>query len=146
MRNTLEIGDIHRNMQRKFYANMLLDQGELMASHRPCCTRGHNTPQAAQGHGKELFDDFYANRGGKVAPVKPTIGRIVHYVSYGTPNGEYDSVCRAAMIAAIVSQVSEESWFVDLCVMNPTGLFFNTSQQSEEDHKGGTWHWPERDP
>ena len=27
---------------------------------------------------------------------KPAVGRIVHYTSYGTPGGEYPSVCRAA--------------------------------------------------
>jgi len=28
----------------------------------------------------------------------PTVGRVVHYVSYGTPGGEYTSQCRAAMV------------------------------------------------
>lgn len=30
----------------------------------------------------------------------PSVGRIVHYVSYGTPGGEYTSECRAAIITA----------------------------------------------
>lgn len=71
----------------------------------------------------------------------PSVGRIVHYVSYGTPKGEYTSECRAAIVTA----VRENSEYVDLAVLNPTGLFFDRSlEHSEEDHKGGTWHWPER--
>lgn len=73
--------------------------------------------------------------------MKPSIGRIVHYVSYGTPGGEYKSECRAAIVTA----VSVEHEFVDLFVANPTGVFFNQSvPQDEEFHHGGTWHWPER--
>lgn len=71
----------------------------------------------------------------------PTVGRIVHYVSYGTPGGEYSSQCRAAIIAG----VPDGSFVaVDLVVLNPTGLFFNRCEQSEAEHRGGTWHWPER--
>lgn len=79
---------------------------------------------------------------------KPSIGRIVHYVSYGTPNGEYTSQCRAAVITAVheLDPVPEHGVpYVDLCVLNPTGLFFNQiCRYSEEIHNGGSWHWPER--
>lgn len=68
----------------------------------------------------------------------PSVGRVVHYVSYGTPKGEYTSQCRAAIIAGLGA--TEE----DLVVLNPTGLFFNACPQDETDHGGGTWHWPER--
>ena len=27
---------------------------------------------------------------------KPSVGRIVHYLSYGTPGGEYPKACRKA--------------------------------------------------
>lgn len=71
----------------------------------------------------------------------PSVGRIVHYVSYGTPGGEFTSECRAA----VVTRVTNEPEIVDLCVLNPTGLFFNTGCHHAEDTKaGGTWHWPER--
>jgi hypothetical protein len=34
---------------------------------------------------------------------------------------------------------------VGLCVLNPTGQFFNREIRQDEDGKaGGTWHWPER--
>lgn len=99
---------------------------------------------------------------------QPSIGRIVHYVSYGTPKGEYESACRAA----IVTEVGADT--IGLCVLNPTGQFFNQGCSYDaggetpgdpnctqpathgnpfrfcpcgwmEAHpKGGTWHWPER--
>jgi hypothetical protein len=70
---------------------------------------------------------------------RPSVGRIVHYQSYGTPGGEYKSLPRAA----VITQVHTDEC-VDLCVMNPTGLFFNTSVQFSEEPKGGTWCWPPR--
>lgn len=73
--------------------------------------------------------------------MKPTVGRIVHYVSYGTPGGEYQPEHRAAVVTAVHDQ-----WVVSLCVLNPTGFFFNQQvAQDETNHIGGTWHWPERD-
>jgi len=74
--------------------------------------------------------------------VKPSVGRIVHYVSYGTPGGEYASVCRAA----VVTQVHDER-VIGLAVLNPTGLFFHEAcpPASEGARVGGTWHWPERE-
>ncbi len=96
----------------------------------------------------------------------PTVGRIVHYVSYGTPGGEYTSTCRAAIITqvsngetreirngagdVVATVFDDEPLVVDLCVMNPTGLFFNRCTYEHPDNgpngvpRGGTWHWPER--
>lgn len=85
---------------------------------------------------------------------KPSVGRIVHYVSFGTPGGEYQSECRAA----IVTEVNDDAT-VGLFVANPTGLFLNRGCEYHGgdvgyDHTGaaipslsypgGTWHWPER--
>lgn len=78
---------------------------------------------------------------------KPTVGRIVHYVSYGTPGGEYHSECRAAVITELdpAPEDNPDDVFVGLAVLNPTGMFFNrTVLQDEDDRVGGTWHWPER--
>jgi surface antigen len=70
----------------------------------------------------------------------PSVGRIVHYVSYGTPGGEYGRECRAA----IVTQINDDGT-VGLAVMNPTGQFFNPSIFADHtENQGGTWHWPER--
>jgi hypothetical protein len=70
----------------------------------------------------------------------PSVGRVVHYVSYGTPAGEYVSQCRAAIVAGL----SGEGTSLDLVVLNPTGMFFNRCKQDEAAKAGGTWHWPER--
>jgi hypothetical protein len=63
---------------------------------------------------------------------------MVHYVSYGTPGGEYGKECRAAIVTGV-----GEGMDCDLAVFNPTGMFFNRCYYNE-DKPGGTWHWPER--
>jgi hypothetical protein len=75
----------------------------------------------------------------------PSIGRIVHYVSYGTPGGEYPRACRAA----VITEVGE--FTIGLAVLNPSGLFFDQGLPYREPvegqpMEGGTWHWPERVP
>ncbi|MGH4009406.1 MAG: hypothetical protein ACRDTH_14855 [Pseudonocardiaceae bacterium] len=79
---------------------------------------------------------------------KPSIGRIVHYRSYGTPGGEFEPECRAAIITEVDNYQESTSSFighVSLCVLNPAGMFFNRAVlQDETDKHGGTWHWPER--
>jgi len=75
------------------------------------------------------------------------IGDIVHYVSYGTPGGEYKSCCRAA----IVTEIGPEEEVI-LAVINPTGLFFNKCQHKEppdyllttlvtSKYEPGSWHY-----
>jgi hypothetical protein len=90
---------------------------------------------------------------------KPSIGRIVHYVSYGTPGGEYPKACRAAIVTQVLPEDPEHKDFVvGLCVMNPTGFFLNPEieygegEETDEDndlcdhmdYPGGSWHWPAR--
>ncbi|MEU5772711.1 hypothetical protein ABZ819_05320 [Streptomyces venezuelae] len=80
---------------------------------------------------------------------KPTIGATVHYVSYGTPGGEYTSKCRAAIVTGVCDNpdgVDPETGTrcVSLAVLNPSGLFFDEHLPQDEDaHDGSTWHWPE---
>ena len=83
--------------------------------------------------------------------MRPSIGRVVHYVSFGTPGGEYGSECRAAVVTEVGEvfvpdgQPVPEGTPVGLAVLNPTGMFFNRGvMQDETGHAGGTWHWPER--
>ncbi|MFD7990729.1 hypothetical protein [Streptomyces mexicanus] len=79
---------------------------------------------------------------------KPSVGRIVHYVSHASRNGEYSPQCRAA----IVTEVADDDRFVGLAVFNPTGIFFRPLSEGGCQHieqkfgvvDGGTWHWPER--
>lgn len=105
--------------------------------------------------------------------MKPGVGRIVHYVSYGTPGGEFKSECRAAIVTEVQDDPANS---VGLCVLNPTGQFFNRAVPfngggetpgspdcpqpathgnpfrycacgwAEASLAGGTWHWPERVP
>ena len=74
---------------------------------------------------------------GKMMPtltVKPTVGRMVYYKSYGTPNGEYKPEDRSATITEVIDDET-----VSLCVFNPTGLFFN--QNVKQGQEGGQWDW-----
>lgn len=78
----------------------------------------------------------------------PSVGRIVHYVSHGTPvrldgTQAYTQECRAAIITEVDA---EDPSIVGLCVLNPTGQFFNRGVTRDEgdEHSdgrwGGTWH------
>lgn len=85
-----------------------------------------------------------------------TVGRIVHYVSHGTPvqpdgSQAFESCCRAAIVTAVGTDGA-----ASLCILNPTGMFFNEDVPHAEDkmvpighyeeyHRPGTWHWPERE-
>lgn len=99
----------------------------------------------------------------------PSVGRIVHYVSHGTPpradgSQAYASQCRAAVITEVDDMEPVPAHgvpSVGLCVLNPTGQFFNQgvpfgdargvlyegdagSGPQPARRAGGTWHWPER--
>lgn len=78
----------------------------------------------------------------------PSVGRIVHYVSHGTPvrpdgSQAYTSQCRAAIVTAVnghaISPATGEEapeWDVALCVLNPTGLFFHEHVVQDEGRSG----------
>lgn len=75
----------------------------------------------------------------------PSVGRIVHYVSHGTPmrpdgSQAYTAQCRAAIVTdAPVDDACS------LAILNPTGMFFNQClYDGAEQPAAGTWHWPER--
>ena len=55
---------------------------------------------------------------------RPSVGRIVHYVSYGTPGGEFPKACRAAIVTEVELGVPESlgGERVGLAVLNPTGI------------------------
>lgn len=80
----------------------------------------------------------------------PSVGRIVHYVSYGTPGGEYTSECRAAIVTEVPTYPEGDDRngnVVGLAVFNPTGVFLNCELSYSQDTRvGGTWHWPEKVP
>lgn len=76
--------------------------------------------------------------------MKPTIGRIVHYHSYGTPGGEFNSEPRAAIVTAV-----NDDGTIDLCAINPTGFFFNrgvsAGGSNADTPAPGCWNWPPRE-
>ena len=72
----------------------------------------------------------------------PSVGRVVHYQSYGTPGGEYLPEPRAAIITEIEGDLSGVR--VGLAVMNPTGMFFNQDVPYSDAPKPGHWNWPPR--
>ena len=71
----------------------------------------------------------------------PTVGRIVHYRAHGSPDGTHKAAARAAVVTEVFSDDC-----VSLCVLNPTGMYFNTSEMLDEsaEPRGGTWQWPPR--
>lgn len=71
----------------------------------------------------------------------PTVGRIVHYQSHGSPNGQHRSEPRAAIITEVISPT-----VVGLCVLNPTGMYFDRGTQFSAEPKAGHWSWPPRSP
>lgn len=103
-----------------------------------------------------------------VTVARPAVCDVVHYVSYGTPGGEYSPQCRAALVTEVGAWITVETrpadsystsegrpirhaeqWFYDdacaLTVFNPTGQFFNQCRHDETTRAGGTWHWPHED-
>lgn len=84
---------------------------------------------------------------GKLVPV--TVCRTVIYTSYGTPGGEYASLARAAIVTQTAIEApelrtKEKVGHVGLCILNPTGQFFNPSVPYSEKPKPGHWSWPPR--
>lgn len=69
----------------------------------------------------------------------PSVGRVVHYQAYGTPGGEYKSVPRAAIVTIVNNA---EGTDVGLCILNPTGQFFNVSVKYAEEPTPGCWNYP----
>jgi hypothetical protein len=73
--------------------------------------------------------------------MKPSIGRIVHYM--------YQEDCRAA----IVTQVKDATDSIELYVFpsaegGPAGNMlseYDPTGAIDTDGKDGTWHWPERE-
>jgi hypothetical protein len=87
---------------------------------------------------------------------KPSVGRIVHYVSYGTPGGEYTSQCRAAIVTEVpnVDQASTDELraegealqargTVGLVVLNPSGMLFNEADYHDGSETPGVAGCPD---
>ena len=80
--------------------------------------------------------------------MKPSIKRVVHYVNIAARDG-YPSTCRAAIVTEVPETVEQmdnsDGHVVCLAILHPWGSSFNREvRQSETEHHGNTWHWPER--
>jgi hypothetical protein len=84
---------------------------------------------------------------------QPNVGQSVHYVSHGSPvrpdgSQQYLPACRAAIVTGHPPQdaLQDGEWpVVSLCVLNPTGMFFqeHSAHCDGDVMSGGTWHWAE---
>lgn len=76
--------------------------------------------------------------------MNPTVGRIVHFQTYGTPGGEHPSEPVAAMITRIMEPADISPGAVDLCVFYPNGLSFKQAVNQADEPTAGRWNWPPR--
>lgn len=84
---------------------------------------------------------FKAGDGDTMWVQVPSVGRMVHYFAYGTPNGEFPAgVARAAVVTEVDEPSNPEST-VGLAVLNPQGLFFNQHILYGPGIPGH-WGWP----
>ena len=77
----------------------------------------------------------------------PGVGRVVHYVAYGTPGGEFPAGAHRAAIITEVDAKDTPIMSVGLAVLNPTGLHFQRGVlRDDAGEQPGSWHWPEYVP
>jgi hypothetical protein len=82
-----------------------------------------------------------------MSPVVPpvTIGRIVLYQRHGSPNGQHASEPSPAVVTKVYAADGlPGDPLVGLCVLNPTGIYFNESVTYDPEGAPGTWRWPPR--
>jgi hypothetical protein len=72
--------------------------------------------------------------------MRPTLGRIVHYMSLGSADGKYPPEPHPALVTA----VDEEGDTISLCVFYRTGNFFMEKVKWCGNKDKGCWFWPER--
>ena len=68
-------------------------------------------------------------------PMTPSVGRIVHYQSFGTPG--YPSAPRAA----VITQVNDDGT-INLGIFNESYISFQQNVAYDPDNAPGTWHQP----
>jgi len=82
----------------------------------------------------------------------PSVGRIVHYVAFGSPGGEYPSGAhRAAIITEVLGNrpILPDDYigmWVKLAIFNPEGIHFKEVYFDNDVKQAGTCHWPEYVP
>jgi hypothetical protein len=73
----------------------------------------------------------------------PTIGRIVHYQTYGTPGNEHVPEPTAAIVTGVKPMFGRHGR-ADLCVFYPNGLSYKLDVPVSDTPKPGHWNWPPR--
>jgi hypothetical protein len=71
--------------------------------------------------------------------MKPSVGRIVHYIGYGALGR--DVSCKTA----IITEVDMEDDTISLTVFGVGGVTSFSDAHHSEDKHDCTWHWPERE-
>lgn len=67
--------------------------------------------------------------------IVPTVGRVVYYHALGSADGKFPvGENRAAIITAV-----KDEFNVSLCILNPTGMYFNLNVERGEG--AGEWDW-----
>ena len=79
--------------------------------------------------------------------MKPTVGRIVHYMNLGDADGRFPPETQAAIItgvdaANIGEPVQESRYDVDLHIFYLTGQFDMQKVPFSPTAKRGHWTWP----
>ena len=89
----------------------------------------HTTPDAAKNP---------ANTTTPTTPGKfPKLGMTVKWRASGSADGKFPKMDRAAIITGV-----GKDGLVDLCVLNPTGIFFTQGAKfSADETSGSTWGW-----
>jgi hypothetical protein len=77
----------------------------------------------------------------------PSVGRVVHFQTYGTPGGEHLSEPIAAIITAVHdSDPAPEHGvpYVDLFAIYPNGTSHKPNIRYADEPTPGCWNWPPR--
>jgi hypothetical protein len=90
----------------------------------------------------------------------PTVGDVMHYVSYGSKGGEFPQACYAAMVTEVEPPEPDDPLTVGVHVIKPWGDEWHRGIHADEghdptaagqpptdlcrghDYPGGTVHWP----
>jgi len=70
---------------------------------------------------------------------RPSIGRVVHYVSRGSADGVFPPRHVPLHVVEVGVDDVISGW-----TLNPSGIRYETDVPHDEKQTGGTWHWPER--
>ncbi|WP_280420645.1 hypothetical protein [Nocardia carnea] len=80
--------------------------------------------------------------------MKPSVGRIVHFQTYGTPGGEHQPETLAAIVTKVKNCDPElgkpDCPHATLHVFYPNGTSDKADVPYSEDPKPGHWSWPPR--